>query len=145
MEIPKCVTTLTVSNFILQNAISLKNPLIAQFPKFFPKRCWNSQSGDKFPKSGISGCCSLSVGVALKVPFTTNGMYVKSNKQTYVMRTSNNRVILLGDLCCCLLPQSVKLCALAPRASRSQHKKYRLLVFRMPNTGKWPIHAKDLN
>jgi len=25
MEIPKCVTTLTVHNFILQNAISLKN------------------------------------------------------------------------------------------------------------------------
>jgi len=23
---------------------------MAQFPKFFTKHCWNSQSGDKFPK-----------------------------------------------------------------------------------------------
>jgi len=48
-------------------------------------------------------CCNLSVGVVLNVRFITNGMCGKNN--TNVARTSNNRVILLGELCCCLLPQ----------------------------------------
>jgi len=38
-------------------------------------------------------CCNFSVGVALKVWFTTNGMRTKSKKQIYVTWTSNNRVI----------------------------------------------------
>ena len=50
-------------------------------------------------------CCNLSVGVALKVRFTMNGMCKQSNTQIYVTRTSNNRVISSGDLHCCLLPQ----------------------------------------
>jgi len=45
----------TVPCFIPQSAISPKNPQISQIPKFFPKRCWNSQSRDKFPKSGNPG------------------------------------------------------------------------------------------
>jgi len=50
-------------------------------------------------------CCSLSVGVALNVRFTTNGMCVKNNTHIYVARTSNNGVIMACDLYCCLLPQ----------------------------------------
>jgi len=50
-------------------------------------------------------CCNLSVDVALNVRFTMNGMCVKNNTHMYVVRTSNNRVISLGDLYCCLLPQ----------------------------------------
>jgi len=50
-------------------------------------------------------CCNLSVGVTLKMWLTTNGMCARSNTQIYVTRTSNNRVISLGDLYCCLLPQ----------------------------------------
>ena len=34
------------------NAISPKNPQTHQIPRFFPKGCRNSQSRDKFPKSG---------------------------------------------------------------------------------------------
>jgi len=49
-------------------------------------------------------CCNLSVGVALNVRFTTNGMCA-NNTRIYMARTSNNRVIASGDLCCCLLPQ----------------------------------------
>jgi len=50
-------------------------------------------------------CCNLSVGVALNVRFTTNRMCVKNNTHIYVARTSNNKVILSGNLYCCLLPQ----------------------------------------
>ena len=50
-------------------------------------------------------CCNPSGGVALIVWFTTNGMCVKNNTIMYVERTSNNRVISLGDLYCCLLPR----------------------------------------
>jgi len=49
--------------------------------------------------------CNLSVGIAFKVRFTTNGMCTMSNIQIYVARTSNNRVISLSDLYCCLLQQ----------------------------------------
>ena len=49
-------------------------------------------------------CCNLSVGGALNVWFTTNGMCVKNNT-TCVERTSSNRVIAVHDLYCCLLPQ----------------------------------------
>ena len=42
-------------------------------------------------------CCNLSVGVALIVWFTANGMCAKNN-------ISNNRVISSSDLYCCLLP-----------------------------------------
>ena len=47
---------------------------------------------------------NLSAGVALNVQFTTNGMCAKYNTHIYVARTSNDRVISLGDLYCCLLP-----------------------------------------
>ena len=50
-------------------------------------------------------CCNLSGGVALIVWFTTNGICVKNNTIMYAVRTTNNRVILSGDLYCCLLPQ----------------------------------------
>jgi len=50
-------------------------------------------------------CCNLSVGVVLNLRFTTNGMCVKSNTHIYVARTSNNRMIMVCDLYCCLLPQ----------------------------------------
>jgi len=49
--------------------------------------------------------CNLSVGIALNVRFTTNGMCVKMNTYIYVTRTSNKRVISSGHLYCCLLPQ----------------------------------------
>jgi len=52
------------------------------------------------------GCfCNLSVGVALNVRFTTNGMCAKNNTNRYVARTSNNRSTTACDLCCCLLPR----------------------------------------
>jgi len=53
-------------------------------------------------------CCNLSGGVALIVWFTTNGMCTKNNNiyiYIYVVRTSNNKVIVARDLYCCLLPQ----------------------------------------
>ena len=48
---------------------------------------------------------NLSVGVALNVRFTTNGICAKNNPYIYVARTSNNKVISSGDLYCCFLPQ----------------------------------------
>jgi len=50
-------------------------------------------------------CCNLSIGVALNVSFTTNGMCMKNNTHINVARTCNNTVILSVDLYCCLLPQ----------------------------------------
>jgi len=50
-------------------------------------------------------CCNLSVGVALNVWFTTNGMCANNNTNIHAVRTSNNRVIVACELCCCLLPQ----------------------------------------
>ena len=55
-------------------------------------------------------CWNLSVDVALNVRLTTNGMCVKNNTHIYVTWTSNKRVISLGDLYCCLLPQCEALC-----------------------------------
>jgi len=49
-------------------------------------------------------CCYLPDGVALNMWFTKNGMCVKNNTHLYVVRTSNNRVIMACDLYCCLLP-----------------------------------------
>ena len=53
------------------------------------------------------------------------------------LQTSNNRVISSGDLYCCLLPQCEAL-----RTCRSSFpittQEIYFLVFRMPNTGKWP-------
>jgi len=59
---------------------------------------------------------NLSVGVALNVRFTTNGMCTKNNTHIYVARTSNNRVISSGDLYCCLLPQceALRTCPVGP-------------------------------
>jgi len=79
-------------------------------------------------------CCNLSLGVAIKVQFTMNGMCVNRNTHTgtvYVARTSNNRVISSGDLCCCLLPQCEALCR-STFAIATQ--KIYSLVFRMLNT-----------
>jgi len=42
-------------------------------------------------------CCNLSVGVAVYMRFTTNGMCTKNNTHIYVAQTSNNRVISLGS------------------------------------------------
>jgi len=50
-------------------------------------------------------CCNLSVGVALHVRVTTNGMGAKNYTHIYVARTSNNRVISSGNLYCWLLLQ----------------------------------------
>jgi len=50
-------------------------------------------------------CCNLSAGITLNVRFTTNEMCAKNNTHLYVVWTSNNRVISLGDVYCCLLPQ----------------------------------------
>jgi len=64
-------------------------------------------------------------------------MCAKSNTQIYVTWTSNNRVISLGDLYYCLLP----LCE-ALRTCRTTFlittQEIYFLVFRMPNTWKWP-------
>ena len=54
-------------------------------------------------KNSLVCCRNLSGGVELIVRFTTNGMCVTNNTIMYVARTSNNRVISSGDLCCCLL------------------------------------------
>ena len=70
----------------------------------------------KIQKLSACICCNQSVGVALNVWFTTNGMFAKNNTHIHVARTSNNRVITACDLCCCLLPQCD-----AARAFRSQH------------------------
>jgi len=81
-------------------------------------------------------CCNLSVDVALKVWFTTNGLCTKNNTQIYVTRTSNNRMISLNDLYCCLLPQWEAL-----HTCRSsfliQYKKYTSFPFACP------IHQND--
>ena len=50
-------------------------------------------------------CCILSVGFALNVRFTMNGVCVKNNPHIYVAQTSNNRVSTPCDLYCCLQPQ----------------------------------------
>jgi len=50
-------------------------------------------------------CCNLSAGVALNARFTTNGMCAKNNTRIYVARKSNNTVIVVRDLYCCLPPQ----------------------------------------
>ena len=50
-------------------------------------------------------CGNVSVGVALNVRFTTNGMCAKNNTHVYEARTSNNRVIMACDPYCYLLPQ----------------------------------------
>jgi len=57
------------------------------------------------------GCCyNLSVGIALNIWFTTNGICAKTNTHICVTRTSNNRVIVAHDLFCCLLPQCEAFC-----------------------------------
>ena len=48
--------------------------------------------------SHLRFCCNFSVGVALNVRFTKNGMCAKNNTHMYVARTSNNRVILASDV-----------------------------------------------
>ena len=82
-------------------------------------------------------CCNLSVDVALKVRFTTNGMCAKSNTQIYVTWTSNNRVTSSGDLYCCLLPQCETLRTFRSSFMITTQEIY-FLVFRMPNAWKWP-------
>jgi len=64
-------------------------------------------------------CCNLSVSFALNVRFTTIGMCAKNNTPIHMARISNSRVIMACDLSCC---HSVKLCALAARAFRSQQQ-----------------------
>jgi len=46
-------------------------------------------------------CCNLSIGVALNVRFTMNGMCTKNNTQIHVVWTNNNRVIVVYELYCC--------------------------------------------
>jgi len=55
-------------------------------------------------------CCNLSVGVALNVRFTTNGMCAKNNTHTYVARTSIIEWSRRAISYCCLLPQCEALC-----------------------------------
>jgi len=55
-------------------------------------------------------CCNLSIGVALNLRFTTNGMCAKNNIAIYMARTSTNGVIAMHDLYCCLLSQCEALC-----------------------------------
>ena len=57
-------------------------------------------STQKTPAPTAQPGCNLSVGVALNVRFTTNGMCVKNNTQIYVARTSNNRVIAAWNYLC---------------------------------------------
>jgi len=71
-------------------------------------------------------CCNLSVDVVLKVRFTTTGCALRVTP-IYMWREQamiewSRRVISIVAYWHC-----VKLCALATRASRSQHKKYSLL------------------
>ena len=70
--------------------------------------------------SDVNWCCNLSVGVALIVWFTTNGMCEKNNN----IHMRREQAIIEWSwrvnsiVACC---HSVKLCALATRAFRSQH------------------------
>ena len=64
----------------------------------------------------------------LNVRFNKNGMWVTYKNRIYVAQTSNNRVILSGDLYFARC-HIVKLSALAARASRLQKKKYIFLPF----------------
>ena len=57
--------------------------------------------------------------------------------QIYVTWTSNNRLISSGDLYYCLLPQRKALRTCLPSFLITTQKIY-FLVFRMPNTWKWP-------
>ena len=59
-------------------------------------------------------CCNLCPGVALNAQFTTNGMCAINNI-IFVARTSNNRVLLSGELSYCLLPQCGALCTCRSR------------------------------
>jgi len=81
-------------------------------------------------------CCNLSVGIALKVQFTTNEMCKKSNTHIYVVQTSNNRVISWGGLRCCLLPQRDALRTCHSSFSIKAQEIY-FLVFRL----QWRIYA----
>jgi len=91
------------------------------------------------------GCyCNLSVGLALKVRFTTNGMCARRSTQIYVARTSNNRVISSGDLYCCLLPQCEALRTCHSSFLIATQEKY-FLVFRLANTWKWPEMNMNLD
>jgi len=54
-----------------------------------------------------------------------------------VMRTSNNIVLLSGDLYCCLLPQCEALRTYPSSFPMATQEIY-IPVFRMPNTWKWP-------
>ena len=71
-------------------------------------------------------CCNLSVDVALKVRFTTNGMCAKSNTQIYVTWTSDNRVISSGDLYYCLLPHC--------EALRTCHSSFLITTQELPTS-----------
>ena len=50
-------------------------------------------------------CCKLTVGVALNMRYTTNGICAKNNTKNYGAWRSNHRVIMACDLYCRLLPQ----------------------------------------
>jgi len=82
-------------------------------------------------------CCNLSVDVALKVQFTMNGMCAKSTTQICVMPTSNNIVILSGDLYCCSLPRCEALRTYPSSFTMATQEIY-IPVFLMPDTWIWP-------
>ena len=69
-------------------------------------------------------CCNLSVDVVLKVRFTTTGCALRVTpiymwREQAIIEWSRRVISIIACWHC------VKLCALATRASRSQHKKYK--------------------
>ena len=85
------------------------------------------------------GCCyNLSVGVTFKVRFTANGLWAKSNTQIYVVQTNNDRVILSGDLYCCLLPYCEALRTCHSSIFDRNVRNIILPCLGMVNTWKWP-------
>ena len=74
-----------------------------------------------------TNCCNLSVGVALNVWFTTNGMCAKNNTHIYLWREQAIIEWLWHVISIVACRHSLKLCALAARAFRSQQNQWTTL------------------
>jgi len=131
---------------VLRKQMNLIEESTCEIVGIFWRSCSNSAPPEWFGTLGFAtlapdryayGCCNISVGVALDVLFTTNGMWAKKNSHIYLARKGYNRVIrktpiytwhekaiiewsshVISIVACCY---SVKLCALAAQAFRSQH------------------------
>jgi len=99
---------------VLRKQMNLIEESTCEIVGIFWRSCSNSAPPEWFGTLGFAtlapdryayGCCNISVGVALDVLFTTNGMWAKKNSHIYLARKGYNRVIIACDLYCCLLLQ----------------------------------------